>query len=330
MDNLYNLIEDAARKSGFKNITEFCKDAGIPRATMSELKAGRTKRLSAKTASSVSNKLQIPLSVLPEIEEYTPMIYCEECGFSFNKDDGASVSEHAVRHAKWKRAEEKFGFCWNYQDREERKAAARQIVGDTSKSLSDKIDAEIVVLKALFSRSVQNSDYDLDHVDFQTYVSMMLNQGDGAHGIPSDVYSANVSLATVYRALTGKTEPTAQLVQQIAAAVQYKPPAHDVSPGSFTQEGYTQYLQETLTQQREDNERRVKSLHAHYNRLLNQDRRTIRMLSLILALLVAAFIIWLIIDVTHPTAGWFQREIAYQHDGLLGITDWLEENLWSV
>lgn len=142
--------------------------------------------------------------------------------------------------------------------------------------------------------------------------------------------SCNVSQATVYRTLTGKTEPTMRLLQDIAAAVQYNPAVRDVSPADFTQEGYTHYLQETLARQREDNERRVKALHAHYNRLLNQDRRTIRMLSLILALLVSAFIFWLIIDVTHPTVGWIQREIAYQSDGLIGITDWLEENLWSV
>lgn len=142
--------------------------------------------------------------------------------------------------------------------------------------------------------------------------------------------SCNVSQATVYRAFTGRTEPTARLMQDIAAAVQYKPVSRDIAPRDFTQEGYTQYLQETLSQQREENERRVKSLHAHYNRLLNQDRRTIRMLALALILLVSAFIIWLIIDVTHPTVGWFQREIAYQPDGLLGITEWLEENLWSV
>lgn len=142
--------------------------------------------------------------------------------------------------------------------------------------------------------------------------------------------SCNVSKATVYRALTGATEPTVQLVQQIAAAVQYKPRDPEPQLTDYTQEGYVEYLKVSMRYQAEANDRRVQQLHAHYNMLRNQDRRTIRMLSLILALLVAAFILWLIIDVTHPTVGWFQREIAYQHDGLIDITDWLEENLWSV
>lgn len=142
--------------------------------------------------------------------------------------------------------------------------------------------------------------------------------------------SCNVSKATIYRTLTGATEPTMQLVQQIAAAVQYKP--HDLDPKltDYTREGYVDYLEASLRYQADANDRRVQQLHAHYNMLRNQDRRTIRMLSAVLGLLVLAFIIWLIIDVTHPAVGWFQREIAYHSDTMIGVTDWLEENLWSV
>lgn len=64
LDNLYNYIESKAKEAGYKNMTEFCKSANIPRATMSELKAGRTKSLSGKTAASVSNSLNIPIDVL--------------------------------------------------------------------------------------------------------------------------------------------------------------------------------------------------------------------------------------------------------------------------
>lgn len=64
MDNLYNYIESKAKEAGYKNMTEFCKSASIPRATMSELKAGRTKSLSGKTAASISNSLDIPINIL--------------------------------------------------------------------------------------------------------------------------------------------------------------------------------------------------------------------------------------------------------------------------
>lgn len=142
--------------------------------------------------------------------------------------------------------------------------------------------------------------------------------------------ACNVSKATVYRALRGATEPTAQLVQQIAAVVQYKPQQYDVAPKDFTQEGYIAYLQETIRRQSEENDRRVRQLHAHYNMLRNQDRRTIRLLAIALSLLIGAFILWLIIDVTHPTVGWFQREVTYRSDTLISITDFLKDKIWSV
>ena len=64
MDKLYIYIEQMAESHGYKNITDFCRKVKIPRATMSELKSGRTKQLSAKTANVISDALDIPLDVL--------------------------------------------------------------------------------------------------------------------------------------------------------------------------------------------------------------------------------------------------------------------------
>lgn len=141
--------------------------------------------------------------------------------------------------------------------------------------------------------------------------------------------ACNVSKATVYRALSGATEPTAQLIQQIAAAVQYNPPFYDITPKDFTKESYISYLQETIKRQSEENDRRVRQLHAHYNMLRNQDRRTIRLLAIALTLLIGAFILWLIIDVTHPTVGWFQRELTYQ-SSVTDAIEFLRDRIWNV
>lgn len=69
MDNLYEHIERLAKSKGFKNITEFCRVADIPRATMSELKVGRTKRLSAETLSKIAAHLNVPVDYLLGKEE---------------------------------------------------------------------------------------------------------------------------------------------------------------------------------------------------------------------------------------------------------------------
>lgn len=119
--------------------------------------------------------------------------------------------------------------------------------------------------------------------------------------------ACNVSEATISRVFNGTVEPTYVLVQSIAAAVQYKPVEPVVIPAECSQESYIAYLKELIQRRDVENDRRIRQLQAHYNMLHRQDRRTIIVLGGILGLLVAAFILWLIIDVTHPNIGWFQR-----------------------
>ena len=59
--------------------------------------------------------------------------------------------------------------------------------------------------------------------------------------------ACGVSKATVYRALTGATEPTAQLIQRIEAAVQYTPEVSThLPPPNYNIEEYVEYLQATI------------------------------------------------------------------------------------
>lgn len=64
MDNLYEYIEKLTKDKGYRNITEFCRVAEIPRATMSELKSGRTKRLSAETLAKIAACLNVSVDFL--------------------------------------------------------------------------------------------------------------------------------------------------------------------------------------------------------------------------------------------------------------------------
>lgn len=54
MVTLYNKIEELC-KSKKINVTQMCKDIGVSRASLSDLKAGRTTHLSAKTIELISN-----------------------------------------------------------------------------------------------------------------------------------------------------------------------------------------------------------------------------------------------------------------------------------
>lgn len=120
--------------------------------------------------------------------------------------------------------------------------------------------------------------------------------------------ACGVSKATIYRALTGVTEPTAQLVQRMEAAVQYNPEcAAQLPPPNHSPEEYVDYLRATIARQTEEYNRHVTQLQTHYSMLHRQDRRTILFLSIGVTVLVIFLIFWLVLDVLRPEIGWIKR-----------------------
>lgn len=64
MSSLYEHIEQLGATHGYKNITELCRAAGVPRATMTELKMGRSKDLSKPNAQKFADILMVSLDVV--------------------------------------------------------------------------------------------------------------------------------------------------------------------------------------------------------------------------------------------------------------------------
>lgn len=117
--------------------------------------------------------------------------------------------------------------------------------------------------------------------------------------------ACGVSKATIYRTLTGVTEPTVQLVKRIEAAVQYVPPsAQQPPPASCSKEEYAEFLRETIIRQDEEYSRHITQLQTHYSLLRRQDRRAIAVLSVAVTVLVIFLVVWLVLDILHPGVGW--------------------------
>lgn len=161
MSNLYYRIEKLCR-SNQMTITAMCKKSGASRASLSDLKVGRKQALSTETLSKIAKAL------------------------------GCSVGLLLGEKPKWESAIDKFGFCWDAIYGEKVKDMARLIICNPSVSLNDRINAQITIFKTLFSRSLESCDYDLNHVDFESYIAMILWQGADKHEIPLDVYHALV------------------------------------------------------------------------------------------------------------------------------------------
>ena len=63
MSNLYNRIEHLCNDKGI-NITQMCKDAGVSRASLTDLKMDRKQGLSSSTLSRISNYFGVSVDYL--------------------------------------------------------------------------------------------------------------------------------------------------------------------------------------------------------------------------------------------------------------------------
>lgn len=119
--------------------------------------------------------------------------------------------------------------------------------------------------------------------------------------------ACGVSKSTIYRTISGATEPTVQLIQSIAAAVQYEPDAPETFPSDFTQDSYIAYLQNRIIQKDADQKAHVRQLHAHYNMLMRQARRE-KIVWMVLAIAFAlTFVALFLYDFANLDRGWIQR-----------------------
>lgn len=82
MSDMYKRIEELCKSRGV-NITQMCKNAGVARAPLTELKMGRTAILSAKNADKIAKYFNVSVGYLlgtdsdPEQKE-TPLVNGDE------------------------------------------------------------------------------------------------------------------------------------------------------------------------------------------------------------------------------------------------------------
>lgn len=190
MGSLYENIREACNRNNISP-SAMCLELGMSKSTMSDLKSGRKKSLSTETLSKIANFLNVSSDFLLTGEE-SPVITCQDCGLIYNQDDAEEIARHKLRHGKWEAAVKKFGFCWPSDYREMRKADARNKIDAGDLSDAEYIDAQEDVFRALFSRSLEASGYNLHHVDFQTYIAMLLHQNHWKNSINIVVYDKMV------------------------------------------------------------------------------------------------------------------------------------------
>jgi hypothetical protein len=107
------------------------------------------------------------------------IVECPECKMEYAPTLEGDAQRHRERHEYIDGITTKHGFFILYEERERIKKVARKTLADSNSSLSERQVAAINLLKCYFARSIESLEiyYQL-HVDFDTYVAMMLNNKD--------------------------------------------------------------------------------------------------------------------------------------------------------
>lgn len=150
---------------------------------------------------------------------------CRDCGMYFDSWNESEREKHAKYHADWENRSKEFGFCWSNVKRERIKAEARKKI--ESENLTGDLAAEqyVLVLKALFSRSLESSGYAKNHPFFEDYASMLLNQESwkketeqhGAYSILVDMFGVKdgIPKGSYYFSDYTKNKPTNESVDEL-------------------------------------------------------------------------------------------------------------------
>lgn len=184
--SLYDNVKQAAKLKGY-SINRLEQELGFARSYISKFK---TITPSADKIQKIADFLGVSSEYLLDGKNEKGLITCKECGLTYNSSFPSDVKTHREQHEAFEKAREKFGTIYGYYPERERiKAENRNIYENKSLPLEQRFNAQLEVLKCLFSRSLEGCSYNLNHVDFKTYVAMMLKNDSYGPKLDYEIFS---------------------------------------------------------------------------------------------------------------------------------------------
>lgn len=183
-------LKKLRKEKGF-TLKELSIKSSVSISFISDIENGRRKP-SIEKLKDLSEALGLPIeSFFDESDDNVEK--CKDCGLKYCPNIIEDYNEHRNYHKKWKVAIKKFGSYYKYDEREIIKKNARSTWEEESSTNDEKYVAAIEFFRAYFSRSLETSDFNLNHVSFDCFISMLLNNDFAKEDIPSDIYSMLLS-----------------------------------------------------------------------------------------------------------------------------------------
>ena len=181
---LYEQIKEIAKSKGY-SINKLEQELGFARSSINKFNKNKP---SIDKLQQIAEFLNVSVNDLTDVGD-VGLVTCKECGLMYDSSSKEDIEEHNKQHEAWEKATQKFGKLYCYSPERERiKAECRNISHNVSLPLKKRVDAQLQVLRCLFSRSGESSGYDLKHMPFDVYVSTMLQNDFYKSSIDKDVF----------------------------------------------------------------------------------------------------------------------------------------------
>lgn len=185
---LYEQIRDIAKDKGY-SINKLEQELGFARSSINKFNKNKP---SVDKLQQIADLLNVPMEYLMGKEG---LVKCPVCGLEYLSSSLEDCKIHEENHRAFEKAVKKFGTIYPSTTYETLKNKYLNQATDNKRSIENRINSWIEVIRSYWSRSLCGCNYDLRHPDFDTYASMLLNQYNFKKRIDNDyIYERLVSM----------------------------------------------------------------------------------------------------------------------------------------
>lgn len=180
---MYEIYEKLLKLRGLTSY-KVSQLTGVSSATLSQWKKGQFLPKDDKRKK-IADCLGVTLEFL---DGKTSIIQCPDCGFGNNPLSEQSEAEHERYHKMWEEAVSKFGFCWSPQKCDYERSNAIFMIRDRNSTDEEVIESYDSFLKAEFSNSLRNCNFNPNHLDFDSFCAVKMNESTVRDSVSASVY----------------------------------------------------------------------------------------------------------------------------------------------
>ena len=223
-----NLYERYAKLRDLKGFSDYrvANDTGVGTPTISNWKNGKYQPKDDKMKL-IADMLNVTVEFL---RGDTDLLICPICGFGNNPLSEQSRTEHEKFHKRFLEIKEKYPFFMTFSEASIEKSDRILEFRNSQKTIEGKIEAFEKYLEAAFSLEICQSNYDIEHLDYERFCKVEVGTLEPDYAISKELIDTLVEKYGVDKAyiigneqLLARVSNNRQLMRIMAYAEKLNP-----------------------------------------------------------------------------------------------------------